>query len=123
MQTTEPPDPRPQYPIKADKAFQMLNLFRDQKQVRLAHVRDALGLTQSRASSHGDVRVPRLRRAGPADPHQTLTTWVSETTLAIELDDEETRVVRRTTTLPVRNVKADRPPTGAHAKSQANQAG
>jgi hypothetical protein len=34
---------------------------------------------------------------------------VSETTLAIELDDGETRVVRRTTTLPVRNIKADRP--------------
>ena len=34
---------------------------------------------------------------------------VSDTTLAIELDDGETRVVRRTTTLPVRNIKADRP--------------
>ena len=33
----------------------------------------------------------------------------SETTLAIELDDGETRVVRRTTTLPVRNIKANRP--------------
>ena len=34
---------------------------------------------------------------------------VSDTTLAIELDDAETRVVRRTTTMPVRNIKADRP--------------
>jgi hypothetical protein len=34
---------------------------------------------------------------------------VSETTLAIELDDGETRVVRRTTTLAVRNIKANRP--------------
>ena len=34
---------------------------------------------------------------------------VSETTRAIELDDGETRLVRRTTTLPIRNIKADRP--------------
>ena len=34
---------------------------------------------------------------------------VSDTTLAIELDDAETRVVRRTTIKPVRNIKADRP--------------
>jgi hypothetical protein len=32
-----------------------------------------------------------------------------DTTLAIELDDAETRVVRHTTTTPVRNIKADRP--------------
>jgi len=42
---------------------------------------------------------------------QTLTIAVSDTTLAIELDDAETRVVRRTTTTPVRNIKADRPRT------------
>jgi hypothetical protein len=59
---------------------------------------------------------------GRAHKHQTLTIWVSETTLAIELD-EEARVVRRTTTLPVRNIKADRPPTGAHATGQADEAG
>jgi hypothetical protein len=40
---------------------------------------------------------------------QTLTVAVSDTTPAIELDDAETRVVRRTTTTPVRNIKADRP--------------
>ena len=34
---------------------------------------------------------------------------VSETVLAIELGDEQMRTVRRTTSLPVRNVKADRP--------------
>ena len=39
------------------------------------------------------------------------TTQVSETTLAIELDDGETRVVRRTTPLAVRSIKADRPRT------------
>ena len=46
---------------------------------------------------------------GRTRQHQTVTIHVSETTLAIELDDGETRVVRRTTTLPVRNIKADRP--------------
>ena len=40
-----------------------------------------------------------------------VTIHVSETTLAIELDDGETRVVRRTTTLPLRNINADRPRT------------
>jgi hypothetical protein len=39
---------------------------------------------------------------------QSLTIAVSDTTLAIELDDAETRVVCRTTT-PVCNIKADRP--------------
>jgi hypothetical protein len=34
---------------------------------------------------------------------------VSDTTRAIALDDAETRVVRRTTTTPIRNIKADRP--------------
>lgn len=34
-----------------------------------------------------------------------------ETALAIELDDGETRIVRRSTTIPVRNTKADRPQT------------
>ena len=40
---------------------------------------------------------------------QTLAVAVSNTTLAIEFDDVETRVVRRTTTKPVRNIKAGRP--------------
>ena len=46
---------------------------------------------------------------GRVHSHQTVTIHVAETTLAIELDDGETRVVRRTTTQPVRNIKADRP--------------
>ena len=41
--------------------------------------------------------------------HQTLTVHVSETTLAIELEDGETRVVRRTTSQPVRSIEANRP--------------
>jgi hypothetical protein len=48
---------------------------------------------------------------GRVHAHRTLTIHVSDTTLAIELEDGETRVVRRTTTTPVRNIKADRPRT------------
>jgi hypothetical protein len=43
----------------------------------------------------------------------TLTVAVSETTLAIELDDQEVRVVRRTTTQPVRSIKGQRPRNAA----------
>ena len=65
---------------------------------------------QRRASNTGVITVCRQKIAlGRAHRHQTLTVHVSETTLAIELDDGETRVVRRTTTLPVRNIKANRP--------------
>ena len=39
---------------------------------------------------------------------RTVAVFVSEHTLAVELDDE-TRTIRRTTTLPVRILKAHRP--------------
>jgi transposase InsO family protein len=65
---------------------------------------------QRRASNTGVITVCRQKIAlGRVHRQQTLTVLVSETTLAIELDDGETRVVRRTTTLPVRNIKANRP--------------
>jgi hypothetical protein len=67
---------------------------------------------QRRASNTGVVMVCGQKVAlGRAHRHRTLAIAVSETTLAIELDDQEVRVVRRTTTLPVRNIKADRPRT------------
>ena len=67
---------------------------------------------QRRASNTGIVMVVGQKIAlGRIHKYQTVTIWVSETTLAIELDDGETRVVRRTTTQPVRNIKADRPRT------------
>jgi transposase InsO family protein len=67
---------------------------------------------QRRVSTVGSIMVCGQRVAlGRAHQHQTVTVAVSETTLAIELDDQEVRVVRRTTTLPVRNIKADRPRT------------
>jgi hypothetical protein len=39
----------------------------------------------------------------------TVTVHVSETTLAIELPDAETKVVRRTTDQAVRSIKGQRP--------------
>ena len=65
---------------------------------------------QRRASATGLIVVCGQKVAlGRACAGQTVTVLVSDTTLAIELDDQETRVVRRTTTKPVRNIKADRP--------------
>jgi transposase InsO family protein len=65
---------------------------------------------QRRASATGVIVVCRQKIAlGRTHAGQTVPVAVSDTTLAIELDDNETRVVRRTTTTPVRNIKADRP--------------
>jgi hypothetical protein len=67
---------------------------------------------QRRASNTGVVMVCGQKVAlGRAYQHQSVTIAVSEATLAVELDDDEVRVVRRTTTLPIRNIKADRPRT------------
>jgi transposase InsO family protein len=67
---------------------------------------------QRRASNAGVVMVCGQKIAlGRVHRHQTLTIHVAETTLAIELDDGETRVVRRTTTVAVRNIKGNRPRT------------
>lgn len=67
---------------------------------------------QRRASNTGVVTVCGQKVAlGRVHRHQTLTIHVAETILAIELDDGDTRVVRRTTTTAVRNIKADRPRT------------
>ncbi|GAA3638141.1 hypothetical protein GCM10022236_45680 [Microlunatus ginsengisoli] len=43
--------------------------------------------------------------------HHTVTVHVSETTVAIELPDAETRIVRRTTDKAVRSIKGQRPRT------------
>ena len=43
---------------------------------------------------------------------QTVTIAVSETTLAVELPDQDPKVFRRTTTMAVRNIKSARPRTG-----------
>jgi hypothetical protein len=65
---------------------------------------------QRRASATGVIGVCGQKVAlGRIHAGQTVSVAVSETTLAIEVDDAETRVVRRTTTTPVRHIKADRP--------------
>ena len=70
---------------------------------------------QRRASNTGVITVCGQKVAlGRIHRHQTRTVHVAETTLAIELDDGETRVVRRTTTTAVRNIKADRPRPVTH---------
>ena len=67
---------------------------------------------QRRASNSGVVMVAGQKVAlGRDHAHQSLTIAVSETTLAIELDDGDTRVVRRTTDQAVRSVKEQRRPT------------
>jgi len=65
---------------------------------------------QRRASATGVMLVCGQKIAlGRTHAGQTIAIAVSDTTLRIELDDAETRVVRRTTTKPVRNIKGDRP--------------
>jgi hypothetical protein len=68
---------------------------------------------QRRASTTGVIMVTGQKVAlGRTHQHQTVTVIVSETTLAIELADGDVRVVRRTTTQPVRSIKGHRPRTG-----------
>ena len=67
---------------------------------------------QRRASNTGVIMVAGQKIAlGRTRKHQTVTVLVSETTLAVELDDEDVRVIRRTTTQPVRSIKGQRPRT------------
>jgi hypothetical protein len=69
---------------------------------------------QRRASNTGVIMVVGQKVAlGRVHKHQTVTVMVAETTLAIELDDKEVRVVRRTTTQPVRSIKGQRPRNAA----------
>ena len=68
---------------------------------------------QRRASNTGIIMVAGQKIAlGRAHAHQTVTVHVADTTLAVEADGE-TRVVRRTTTQPVRSIKGQRPRTAA----------
>jgi hypothetical protein len=67
---------------------------------------------QRRASNTGVIMVCGQKVAlGRQHKHQTVAVHVSETTLAIELPDTDTRIMRRTTTQPVRNIKGQRPRT------------
>ena len=67
---------------------------------------------QRRASNTGVIMVVGQKIAlGRSCKHQTVTVLVSETTLAIELGDGDVRIIRRTTTQPVRSIKGQRPRT------------
>ena len=67
---------------------------------------------QRRASNTGVIMVAGQKVAlGRIHKHQTVTVLVSETTLAVELSDGDTQVIRRTTTQPVRSIKGQRPRT------------
>jgi hypothetical protein len=48
---------------------------------------------------------------GRSRKHQTVTVLVFGTTLTVELGDGDIRVIRRTTTQPVRSIKGQRPRT------------
>ena len=67
---------------------------------------------QRRASNTGVIMVAGQKVAlGRQFAQHTVTVHVSETTLAVELPDGDTRTVRRTTEQPVRNIKGQRPRT------------
>jgi transposase InsO family protein len=73
---------------------------------------------QRRASNTGVIMVAGQKVAlGRQFHHQTVNVHVSETTLAIELPDEETRIVRRTNDNAVRSIKGQRPRTAATSVS------
>nr|WP_257004811.1 hypothetical protein [Streptomyces sp. Tue6028] len=64
---------------------------------------------QRRISATGTVMVCRqVVSLGRTYAGQTVTVHVSETTITVELDGQ-VRVIRRTTDVPVRNVKANKP--------------
>jgi hypothetical protein len=63
-----------------------------------------------RASNTGVIMVAGQKIAlGREHKHRTVTVHVSDTTVAIELPDADERIVRRTTTQPVRSIKGQRP--------------
>jgi transposase InsO family protein len=65
---------------------------------------------QRRASNTGIIMVAGQKIAlGRLHQHRTLTVTVSDTTLAIDLGDGDVKVVRRTTSQPVRSIKGQRP--------------
>jgi transposase InsO family protein len=67
---------------------------------------------QRRASNTGVIMVVGQKVAlGRIHQHQTVTVLVADTTLVIEFSDGDTRVIRRTTTQPVRSIKGQRPRT------------
>ena len=67
---------------------------------------------QRRASDTGVIMVAGQKVAlGRTHRGQEVEVLVSDTTLAIHLPGQDVRTIRRTTTQPIRNIKADRPRT------------
>jgi hypothetical protein len=67
---------------------------------------------QRRASATGVIMVAGQKIAlGRIHAGDTVTVLVSETTVAIEFVDGDTKIVSRTTTQPVRSIKGQRPRT------------
>ncbi|WP_410050391.1 IS481 family transposase [Actinomadura sp. HBU206391] len=74
------------------------------------HTSSAPVTVQRRASATGVIVVCGQKvSVGRLHAGQIATVQVTDTTLTIELAGDDTRTVRRTTTTPVRNIKADRP--------------
>jgi hypothetical protein len=73
-----------------------------------------VSVVQRRASNTGVILVAGQKVAlGRTHQHQTLSVLMSETALAIEFPDGDTKVVRRTTDQPVRSIKGQRPRTAS----------
>jgi hypothetical protein len=69
-----------------------------------------LDLSDPRGLSGLALVVPGQKIAlGRVHAQQTVTVLVSDTTLAIELDDQDTKIIRRTTTQRVLTIKDQRP--------------
>lgn len=78
---------------------------------------------QRRASNSGVITVAGQKVAlGREHRHQDVTVHVSDTTLAVELPEAESLVVRRTTTQPVRTIKGQRPRAGRTLPASAEPA-
>ena len=70
---------------------------------------------QRRASATGVIVVAGQKVAlGRTHQHQTVTVLVSETALAIEFTDGDTKIISRTTSQPVRSIKGQRPRTATN---------
>jgi transposase InsO family protein len=76
---------------------------------------------QRRVSSTGTICVCRQNvSVGRSHTGRIVVVHVSETTIAVELDDQEVKTVARTTSLPVRNLKAARPYTWKTSLNPSN---
>ncbi|MFD5472646.1 hypothetical protein [Streptomyces sp. NPDC127105] len=77
---------------------------------------------QRRVSAVGTVMVCRQTVSlGRPYADQTVTVHVSDSTITVELDGQA-RVIRRTTDVPVRNVKANKPHGASHVVQAHRQA-